>query len=92
MHRHTVTAILFTSSFAAAVAWARPATDEEIEAAERAPLPQSAIDGDWNTPYEPFQAIGNVYYVGTKGISSWLITTPSGHILIDGIMPQSAPP
>ena len=33
----------------------------------------------------------NLYYVGTAGISAWLITTPEGHIVIDGAMPTSAP-
>jgi len=33
---------------------------------------------------------GNVFYVGTGGISAYLITDPKGHILIDGGLPQSA--
>ena len=37
----------------------------------------------WNTPTEPFKVIDNVYYVGTAGLSSFLITSPSGHVLID---------
>jgi metallo-beta-lactamase class B len=37
----------------------------------------------WNTPFKPFRIIGNIYYVGPSGISSFLITTPSGNILID---------
>lgn len=45
----------------------------------------------WTRPTEPFQLIGNIYYVGTEGLSSFLITGPEGHILIDGAMPQSAP-
>jgi hypothetical protein len=32
----------------------------------------------WNTPTEPFRVIGKVYYVGTKGIASYLITGPDG--------------
>ena len=35
----------------------------------------------WNTPTEPFKMIGNVYYVGTDGLASYLITSPQGHIL-----------
>jgi metallo-beta-lactamase class B len=34
-------------------------------------------------PFEPRKIIGNIYYVGTNLISSFLITTPAGHILID---------
>jgi metallo-beta-lactamase class B len=44
----------------------------------------------WNAPQEPFKIYGNAYYVGTHGLSSILITSPSGHILIDGALPESA--
>ena len=44
----------------------------------------------WNQPQEPFKVFGNTYYVGTHGLSSVLITSPSGHILIDGGLPESA--
>jgi|ERR1051325_340144 metallo-beta-lactamase class B len=37
----------------------------------------------WNEPFKPFRIIGNVYYVGPAGVSSFLITTPEGHILVD---------
>jgi len=46
---------------------------------------------EWNQPVEPFQIWGNTWYVGTKGLSSILITSSKGHILIDGGLPQSAP-
>lgn len=32
-----------------------------------------------------------IHYVGTAGVSSFLITTPEGHFLLDGVLPQSAP-
>lgn len=44
----------------------------------------------WNQSQEPFKIFGNTYYVGTHGLSSILITSPSGHILIDGALPESA--
>lgn len=44
----------------------------------------------WTRPTEPFRVIGNIHYVGTEGLSAWLITTAKGHILIDGGMPQNA--
>ncbi|MDQ0463579.1 metallo-beta-lactamase class B [Caulobacter ginsengisoli] len=50
----------------------------------------SSNPASWTTPTTPFNVIGNVYYVGTEGISVWLITSPKGHILIDGGMPGSA--
>lgn len=67
------------------------ASDAEIAAAEQAPLNPFAINGEWNVPFQPFTAIGNIHYVGTKGVSAWLITSPQGHVLIDGILPQSVP-
>lgn len=45
----------------------------------------------WNTPQKPFNIVGNTWYVGTTELSSVLITSPQGHILIDGPLPQSAP-
>ena len=42
----------------------------------------------WNTPTEPFRIIDNVYYVGTDGLASYLITSPQGHILVDTVMPD----
>lgn len=44
----------------------------------------------WNMPQEPFRLYGNTWYVGTAGLSSILIETASGLILIDGALPQSA--
>lgn len=46
---------------------------------------------DWNREQAPFRIFGNTYYVGPHGLSSVLITSPDGHILIDGALPQSAP-
>lgn len=48
-------------------------------------------DREWNKPIEPFKLIGNVYYVGVSEITSFLITTPKGHILIDGGFAETAP-
>ncbi len=49
-----------------------------------------ATAADWNAPQEPFALYGNTYYVGTHGLSAVLITSPAGHILIDGGSPESA--
>ncbi|MEP7384029.1 MAG: subclass B3 metallo-beta-lactamase [Gemmatimonadota bacterium] len=45
----------------------------------------------WNTPQSPFRVYGNTYYVGTHGLGAVLITSPQGHILIDGGLAESAP-
>lgn len=45
---------------------------------------------NWTAPTEPFRIGGNLYYVGTAGLSAYLLTSPQGHVLIDGAMPTSA--
>ena len=67
------------------------ASREAIAAAEASDLAQMAAEAHWNDPFPPFQMMGNIYYVGTSGVSAWLITTRSGHILLDGGLPQSSP-
>lgn len=58
-------------------------------------LAQDAIDctscAEWNKPVAPFTIYANTYYVGTAGLSSILVTSPQGHVLLDGALPQSAP-
>jgi metallo-beta-lactamase class B len=49
----------------------------------------TAKAADWYAPQEPFAVYGNTYYVGTGGISALLITSPSGHILVDVGGPES---
>jgi metallo-beta-lactamase class B len=45
----------------------------------------------WNRPFEPFTIAGPIHYVGTSELAAFLITTPAGHALIDGGLPESAP-
>jgi len=58
-------------------------------------LAQDAIQcsscDEWNQPAKPFNIYGNAYYVGTAGLSAVLVTSPQGHVLLDGALPQSAP-
>jgi metallo-beta-lactamase class B len=44
-----------------------------------------------NKQFPPHKIIGNVYYVGTESLSSFLVTTPQGHILIDSIFERNIP-
>jgi len=46
---------------------------------------------DWTEPFAPFRIAGNLYYVGSKGLASYLITTPKGHILINSDLEASVP-
>jgi len=51
----------------------------------------SAQESDWRQPFDPIKIVGNVYYVGTRGLSSFLIVTPAGGILIDSGEAASVP-
>jgi metallo-beta-lactamase class B len=42
-------------------------------------------------PAEPFRIAGNLYYVGANDVTSFLLTGPEGHVLIDGGYPGTAP-
>lgn len=46
---------------------------------------------DWNKPFPPHKVIGNVYFVGTEQLGSFLITTPEGDILINSDFESSVP-
>lgn len=45
---------------------------------------------EWAEPVEPFAIADGVFYVGSRGLSSILVTTPDGHFLIDGGLPENA--
>jgi metallo-beta-lactamase class B len=64
-------------------------SEADIAAAEAVALQGDAAD--WNAPFAPFNVIGNIHYVGASGVSSFLITTDEGHILLDGGLAQTAP-
>lgn len=42
-----------------------------------------AMNAEWAKPYQPFRIAGNLYYVGTYDLASYLIKTPEGSILIN---------
>jgi len=46
---------------------------------------------DWTAAFPPFRIAGDVYYVGSKGLANYLITTPEGHILINSDLPANVP-
>ncbi|MGK5045542.1 subclass B3 metallo-beta-lactamase [Janthinobacterium sp. GB4P2] len=59
--------------------------------AAQAQTPGCDVCATWNADQTPFRIFGNAYYVGVKGLSSVLVTSPQGHVLIDGGLPESAP-
>jgi len=48
-------------------------------------------EADRITAFPPHRIVGNIYYVGTNTLSSFLIATPQGHILIDSTYERSVP-
>jgi metallo-beta-lactamase class B len=52
---------------------------------------RAAIKRNRSVPDEPFQVAGNPYYVGSTGVTAFLLTGPEGHVLIDGGYPETAP-
>jgi len=45
---------------------------------------QADDNANWTRPVKPYRVVGNIYYVGSEGLSAWLITTSEGHVLLDG--------
>jgi metallo-beta-lactamase class B len=52
---------------------------------------KTAVDRGGPGPAEPFRIAGNFYYVGADAVSSFLITGPEGHVVLDGGYPSTAP-
>lgn len=45
----------------------------------------------WREPVKPFHVVGNIYYVGMKGIAAYLITSGKEAVLLDGTLKENAP-
>jgi metallo-beta-lactamase class B len=52
---------------------------------------QAAPNPDWTTPFPPFRIAGNLYYVGSADLASYLVVTPKGLILINSSLESSVP-
>src|SRR2546428_3237660 len=59
--------------------------------------PKSILERNMGTPedqttqFPPHKIIGNIYYVGTRTLSSFLIVTPQGNILINSTYERNVP-
>jgi metallo-beta-lactamase class B len=49
------------------------------------------VSPDWTTPFPPFHIAGNLYYVGSADLASYLVVTPQGLILINSNLASSPP-
>jgi metallo-beta-lactamase class B len=52
---------------------------------------QAQANPDWTEPFPPFRIADNLYYVGSKGLANYLITTPQGNILINSDLEANVP-
>jgi metallo-beta-lactamase class B len=50
-----------------------------------------AQNPEWTEPFPPFRIMGNLYYVGSKDLASYLVVTPEGNILINSNLESSVP-
>lgn len=74
-------------SFCVVLLLALSAAASPVDAASRS----CKADAGWNDPSPPRHIHGDTWYVGTCGLSSILITSPQGHVLIDGATEPAAP-
>src|SRR5829696_1255186 len=50
-----------------------------------------SAQNDWTEPFPAFRIADNLYYVGSKGLASYLVTSPEGHILINSNLEAGVP-
>jgi metallo-beta-lactamase class B len=53
--------------------------------------PAFAQGNDWTEPFPPFRIAGDLYYIGSKGLASYLITSSAGHVLINSDLEANVP-
>ena len=51
----------------------------------------NGVNEAWNRPIEPYRVAGNIYYVGTNYLASFLVVTPQGLILLNSDFEESVP-
>jgi len=64
---------------------------QAANATPQAPAANSTVPPDWVNPFPPHRILNNLYYVGSEGLASYLVTTPEGNILINSSLEQSVP-
>ena len=51
----------------------------------------ASAQSDWDDPFPPHRIAEHLYYVGSKGLATYLITTTNGHILINSSFERTIP-
>ncbi|MFO1413907.1 MAG: subclass B3 metallo-beta-lactamase [Burkholderiales bacterium] len=67
-----------------------PSVRAHAPAGEPAGTVPCAHDPSWSVAQKPFRVHGNTWHVGPRGLGVFLVTSPAGHVLIDGGIPASA--
>ena len=83
--------ILRAQLLAACLLLASPVRAQSTDSAAARRARECPSCAEWNAPHAPFRVLGNTFDVGTAGLSAILVTSPQGHVLIDGGLPESAP-
>ncbi len=85
--------ILFGSALAltSLVALTRPVSADPAPGSPTQANAAALGPAEWSEPFPPHRMIGNIYYVGSRGLASYLITTPAGHVLINSNLKTSVP-
>jgi len=96
MPRSSVVAQALVFALLAPLSIACVAAEEQANAESPAKDPGVSLDEarvamKWDEPEQPTRIVGPIHFVGTKGLSSWLIATPAGHIMLNSGMPGSGP-
>jgi metallo-beta-lactamase class B len=88
----------FIGGPAAGTSWAQNAPDHPTVSVEgHNYTPRSILERNMGTPadqtaqFAPHKIVGNVYYVGTRTLSSFLIVTPAGNVLLDSTYERNVP-
>jgi metallo-beta-lactamase class B len=85
---HLLIARILVSSLILQCAYAQPPTALQANTANKV---SCVTDPSWTAEQMPFRIYGNTWYVGPRGLTVLLITSPSGDALIDGGVPGYAP-
>src|SRR5580700_1553038 len=91
MPRSQILLITTLASVLAATALCDPLQGQTANSAPQAQASNFSVPPDWVNPFPAHRVMGNVYYVGSEGLASYLITTPQGNILINSSLEQSVP-
>lgn len=91
MHKYVLTGLFFLCQ-ACAPESSAPAQQNTPNAFEGTSWHAWAKNNpSWVEPISPYHIIDNLYYVGSKGLGAYLVTSERGHILLDGGLPQNGP-